>query len=255
MRVAVLGGTGVLGRHVVQEARARGFDVVSLSRGSGVDLVTGDGLAPALHGADAAIDVTNVMTVRGGPAVRFFESTARNLQSAATREGVAHLVVVSIVGVDRMGRFGYYGAKVTQERLHLDGPVDATILRATQFHEFPGQILSRSTFGPVAVVPALWVQTVAARSVAAALIDAAASGPFRGRLPDVAGPAPAKDLPALARAVLERTGRRSSVLPVPVPGAMGRAVRAGALLPAADGLLVGPTFEEWLAGPDGPASA
>ena len=243
----------MLGRHVVQGARSRGLDVVSLSRRSGVDLVTGAGLAPALQGADAAIDVTNVLTVRGGPAVRFFESTARNLQAAATREGVAHLVVVSIVGVDRMGGFGYYGAKVTQERLHLDGPVDTTVLRATQFHEFPGQVLSRSTFGPVAVVPALRVQTVAARSVASVLIDAAASGPFRGRLPDVAGPAPA-DLPALAKAVLERAGRRSSVLAVPVPGAVGRAVRTGALLPAADGLLVGPTFEEWLAGPDGPAS-
>jgi uncharacterized protein YbjT (DUF2867 family) len=245
----------VLGRHVVQEARSRGFDVVALSRQSGVDLVTGTGLAPALQGADAAIDVTNVQTVRGGPAVRFFESTARNLQAAATREKVAHLVVVSIVGVDRMGGFGYYGAKVTQERLHLDGPVNTTVVRATQFHEFPGQVLRRSTFGPVAVVPTLRVQTVAARSVATALIDAVASGPFRGRLPDVAGPAPARDFPALARAVLERTGRRSSVLAVPVPGAIGRAVRTGALLPAADGLLVGPTFEEWLAGPDGPASA
>ena len=176
-----------------------------------------------------------------------FESTARNLQAAATREKVAHLVVVSIVGVDRMGGFGYYGAKVTQERLHLDGPVDTTVVRATQFHEFPGQVLRRSTFGPVAVVPALRVQTVAARSVATALLNAVASGPFRGRLPDVAGPGPARSFPALAKAVLERTGRRSSVLAVPVPGAIGRAVRTGALLPAADGLLVGPTFEEWLA--------
>ena len=253
MRIAVFGGTGVLGRHVVEEARSRGWEAASLSRRCGVDLVTGDGLAPALAGADAAIDVTNVMTVRAGPARRFFEATARNLQAAAMREGVKHLVVVSIVGVDRLGGFGYYGAKVTQERLHLDGPVDTTVLRATQFHEFPGQILSRSTFGPVSVVPGLRVQTVAARSVAAALVDATAAGPSRGRLADVAGPGPARDLPALARAVLERESRRSTVLALRVPGAIGREVRAGALLPASDGLLVGPTFEEWLAGPDGPA--
>jgi uncharacterized protein YbjT (DUF2867 family) len=254
MRIAICGGTGVLGRHVVAEARSRGWEVASLSRSSGVDLVTGDGLDAALHGAEAAIDVTNVMTVRRGPAVRFFEATARNLQAAARREGVPHLVVVSIVGVDRMGGFGYYGAKVTQERLHLDGPVDTTVLRATQFHEFPGQILSRSTLGPVAIVPGLRVQTVAARAVAAALIEATAAGPFRGRLPDVAGPGPARHLPALARVVLERQGRRSTVLALRVPGAMGRAVRDGALLPAADGALTGPTFEEWLMGPDGPTS-
>jgi uncharacterized protein YbjT (DUF2867 family) len=252
MRIAVAGGTGVLGRHVVQEARERGWDVVSLSRSSGVNVETGVGLVDALAGADAAIDATNVVTVRGGPATRFFESSARNLQAAASRQGVAHLVVASIVGVDRLGGFGYYGAKVTQERLHLDGRVDATILRATQFHEFPGQVLRRSTVGPVAVVPRLRVQTVAARAVAAALVDAAAAGPFRGRLPDVAGPAPATELPELASAVLARRGRRSTVLGLPLPGAVGRAVRSGALLPAADGVLTGPTFEEWLIGPDGP---
>ena len=217
--------------------------------------MTGDGLDAALSGADAVIDVTNVTTVRRGPAVRFFESTARNLQAAARREGVPHLVVVSIVGVDRLGGFGYYGAKVIQERLHLDGPVDTTILRATQFHEFAGQFLSRATIGPVALVPRLRVQTVAARSAAIALLDAAARGPQRGRLPDVAGPGPGTELPALARIVIEHQGRHTSVLAAPVPGAVGRAVRDGALLPAADGLLVGPTFAEWLIGRDGPGGA
>jgi uncharacterized protein YbjT (DUF2867 family) len=237
------------------ESRSRGWEASSLSRSSGVDLVTGDGLDVALRGADAVVDVSNAFSVRRAPSVRFFESTSRNLQAVAKREGVPHLVVVSIVGVDRIGGFGYYGAKVMQERLHLDGPVDTTILRATQFHEFPGQVMARTSIGPVAMVPGLRVQTVAARSVATALLDAVSAGPFRGRLPDVAGPGPASALPVLARAVLKRQGRRTAVLTLPVPGAMGRAVRAGALLPAADGLLVGPTFEEWLAGPDGPPGA
>lgn len=253
MRIAICGSTGVLGRHVVAEARSRDWEVASLSRASGVDLVTGEGLDSALRGVDVAVDVTNLATVRTAPSVRFFESTARNLQAAARRESVAHLVVVSIVGVDRVAGYGYYAAKLKQERLHLDGAVDATVVRATQFHEFPGQVLRRSTLGPVAVMPRLCVQTVAARAVAVTLLDAAAAGPARGRLPDVAGPGPPRELPDLATAVVRRRGVRTRVLSVPVPGAMGRAVRDGALLPAADGQLVGPTFEAWLDGPDGPS--
>jgi uncharacterized protein YbjT (DUF2867 family) len=248
MRIAVLGGSGVVGRHAVDVARARGLEVVALSRSTGVDVVTGAGLDAALEGVDAAIDVTNVATIRRGPSRRFFESSARNVQQAAARTGVAHVVVLSIVGVDRLRSLGYYDAKCTQERHHLDGPVPATIVRATQFHEFPGQVVARSTVGPVALVPAMRVQTVAARSVAEVLVDAAAGQPTNARALDVAGPGPPAELPALAAATLARRGVRTKVLGIPLLGAPGRASRDGSLLPALDGRLVAPTFEAWLDG-------
>jgi uncharacterized protein YbjT (DUF2867 family) len=246
MRIAVLGGAGVVGRHCVDVAAARGLEAVSLSRATGVDLTTGEGLDHGLEGAVAAIDVANVLSIRRGPSRRFFESSARHLQQAASRAGVAHIVVLSIVGIDRLRSLGYYDAKCTQERHHLDGPVDATIVRATQFHEFPGQILARSSFGPVALVPAMRVQTVAAHSVAEVLVDHATGTPTRGRGPDVAGPGPPAALPALAAATLERRDVTKRVIGIPLLGAPGRASRDGSLLPAPDAQLVGPSFEAWL---------
>ena len=252
MRIAVFGATGMVGRHVVEVLAERGHEPVAASRSSGVDLVEGVGLDGALEGAAAAVDVTSVATIRRAPSRTFFEATARNLQAAAVRHGVAHLVVLSIVGIERLRALGYYDAKCTQERHHLDGVVDATVLRATQFHEFPGQVLARSTVGPVALVPDLRVQTVAARSVASLLADAATGPPHRGRVPDVAGPGPPASLPALAAATIARTGARTKVLAIPLLGPPRRASRDGSLLPAPDATLVGPTFESWLDGPDGP---
>ncbi len=246
MRIAVLGGSGVVGRHVVDVARSRGLDASALSRSTGVDLVSGEGLEAALHGVAVAIDVTNVATIRRGPARRFFEASAKNLQQSSARAGVGHVVVLSIVGIDRLRSLGYYDAKCTQERHHLDGPVPATVVRATQFHEFPGQVVARSTVGPVALVPSLRVQTVAARSVAEVLVDAAVGAPARTRVADVAGPGPPAELPALAAATLARRGVGTRVLGFPLLGAPGRASKDGSLLPAPDARLVGPTFEAWL---------
>jgi len=255
MRIAVLGGSGVLGRLVVDVARDRGHEPVALSRRTDVDLVTGAGLEGALDGCGAAIDASNRVVLRRATAQAFFEATAKHLQAACNHAGVPHVVVVSIVGIDLMRAYGYYDGKLTQERHHLDGPVDATIVRATQFHEFPGQLMSRSTLAHrVAVVPALRVQTVAARSVAEVLVDAALGPPGRGRVADVAGPGPPAELPALAAAVLARGGSSARVLALPIVGPLRRASRAGALLPAPDARLVGPTFAEWLDGPDGPVA-
>ena len=254
MRIAVLGGSGVLGRLVVDVARGRGHEPVALSRATGVDLVTGAGLDGALDGCAAAIDASNRFVARRAPARAFFEATAKHLQAACARAGVAHVVVVSIVGIDRVRAYGYYDGKLTQERHHLDGPVDATIVRATQFHEFPGQLAARSTLaGRLTLMPALRVQTVAARSVAEVLVDAALGAPQRGRAPDVAGPGPPAGLPSLAVALYARRGVRTRVLAVPLVGALRGASAEGALLAAPDARLVGPTFAEWLVGRDGPA--
>ncbi|MDQ1633543.1 MAG: hypothetical protein QOJ32_352, partial [Frankiaceae bacterium] len=164
-RVAVAGGTGLVGRHVVDVLRERGDDPVVLSRSAGVDLVSGSGAADALRGCEAVIDVSNVTTTRRAPAEAFFGAVTRTLTTAGIEAGVRHLVALSIVGIDRVP-FGYYFGKRRQEELLRASELPSTVLRATQFHEFAGQLLARSP-GPVAFVPRMRAQPVAAREVAA----------------------------------------------------------------------------------------
>lgn len=236
MKIAVAGGTGVVGRHVVDVARERGHDVVVLARAEGVDLTTGAGLAERLAGIDAVVDVTSVPTQKREDAEAFFGSVTRTLQAA----GAAHVVALSIVGIDDVDT-GYYAGKRLQERLLADGAVPWSVLRATQFHEFAEQALHFVRVGRFSLVPRMLSQPVAAREVAEALVDLAEAGPS-GRVPDLAGPE-RHDMVDLARRVA--AGRR--VVPVRVPGAAGRAMRSGALCPSGDGPRGRITFDAWLA--------
>jgi uncharacterized protein YbjT (DUF2867 family) len=248
MRILVTGGTGVVGRHVVRAAADRGNDVVVVSRGGGtpdpratgfrVDLGTGDGLGAALAGGDVVIDCAHVQTTRAASAVRWFTEATTRLSREAEKAGVRHLIVLSIVGIDRIG-LGYYKGKLAQERVALAGPVPSTVLRATQFHEFAGQMLERMGLGPVHAMPAMRVQPIAAFEVANALLHLA-EGPAAGRVGDVGGPVE-EYLPELARTLLRHRGAKGIVVPVPVPGG-----RSGAnLVPEAKNQR-GPTFAEWL---------
>lgn len=244
MRIAIAGATGVVGRHVVDAARERGHEAVVLARSAGVDAETGAGLAAALAGADAVVDVLNVTTLKEAPAVAFFEATTRRLLQAERAAGVGHHVLLSIVGIDR-APFGYYAGKLAQERLVEAGAVPWTILRATQFHEFARQMLTRAKAGPLQLAPRMRTQTVAARTVGERLVELVEAGPS-GRAPDLAGPRE-EDLAALVRAVARAEGRRGPIPAIAMPGAFGRAMRDGSLLPGPDADLAGPTFAEWLA--------
>lgn len=239
------GGTGVVGRHLVDRARAAGHDVVPLSRSGGQDVLTGAGLPEALAGADAVVDVTSVTTMATRTSVDFFGRATANLLAAGRAAGVGHHVVLSIVGIDGETS-GYYAGKVEQERVVAAGPVPWTLLRATQFHEFAGQMTERTSAGPFVVVPAMRTATVAADEVAAALL-ALAEGPPRARVPDLGGPEEA-ELADLVRRWLAATGRRGRVLRVPLPGRAGRRMRAGALLPGPGADRGRQTFDAWLAG-------
>lgn len=230
-RVAVAGGSGVVGRHVVAALSAAGHEPVPLSRSTGVDVVTGRGLAAALEGADAVVDVTSIATLRKGASVRFFEAATRALLDAE----VPHVVALSIVGADRV-RSGYYAGKLRQEEVLLGSGRPVTLLRSTQFHEFAGQLLERSRIGPLRPVPRMRVQPVAAAAVAAALAELAV-GPAQGRVADLAGP-DVHELVHLAR----RVATRGRVVPLPVPGSM----RTG-LLGGPGARVAGPTFDAWLA--------
>lgn len=244
MKLAVAGGSGTVGRYVVEAAEAQGHQAVVLSRRAGVDLTTGDGLAAALGGVDVVVDCANITSMSGRRATTFFTQVSRQLQAAAAA-GASHLVTLSILGVDRVP-LGYYRAKLEHERTAAAGPLPATIVRATQFHEFPAQLLQRSRLGPVAFVPRLRSQPVAARSVGQFLVEAAVAGPADQRLA-VAGPQP-EDMVDLARRLTAARHRSYTVVPLRLPGRTLGAMRTGAILPAPQdhATVMGPTFAEWL---------
>lgn len=244
MKIAVAGATGVVGRHVVEVARARGHQVVELARSLGVDLTTGTGLAERLEGVDAVVDVTSVPTLKREEAEAFFGAVTRTLLAGEERAGVGHHVALSIVGVDDVPS-GYYRGKQLQERLVREAPVGWSILRATQFHEFAEQALGFVRLGPLSLVPGMLSQPIAAVEVADALVDLAEAGPS-GRVPDLAGP-DRLSMVGLARRVSKARGLGRRVVGLPVPGAAGRAMRGGSLCPDTDGPRGRITFEEWLA--------
>ena len=250
MRIAVAGGTGVVGRYVVGAIDSKGHDSVVLARSRGVDLTTGTGLDAALDGVDAVIDVANVSTMKAAESAAWFEVVTTHLLEACARAKVVHLVALSIVGVDRVD-LGYYFGKRRQEDLLLttESAVATSVLRATQFHEFAGQLLSRSN-RPLVLLPKMRSQPVAAREVGVALVDLA-TGPAVGLAPEVAGPL--TELVAdMARRQLRVAGSRRRVLQVQIPGRGGRQAASGGLLPTGPGLRGAQTFEQWLRSADGP---
>ncbi|WP_327178771.1 SDR family oxidoreductase [Streptomyces sp. NBC_01335] len=243
MKIAVAGGTGTVGRHVVDVVRERGHEAVVLSRSNGVDLVSGSGADEALQGVTAVVDVTSKQTMSAKASAEFFTSVTRLLQASEQAAGVGHHVALSIVGIDRAPH-GYYAGKVAQERLVESGAVPWTILRATQFHEFAGQIHGQIRVGPLVAVPRMKSEPVAAREVAERLVELATGSPA-GRVPDLGGPR-VESMSAMVRAYAHHTGKRGPVVEVPLPGAMGRAMRDGSLVtrePADHGTL---TYAQWL---------
>ncbi|MGY1751575.1 SDR family oxidoreductase [Blastococcus sp. SYSU D01042] len=243
MRIAVAGGTGTVGRHVVDVAGERGHEVLVLARSSGVDLVEGAGLDAVLEGVDAVVDVSSVSTQSKEESVRFFRAVSTHLLAAEARAGVGHHVALSIVGSDRTP-LGYYAGKVVQEELVTTGPVPWTLLRTTQFHEFAGQLHAQLRFGPFHPVPVMRSQPVAAREVGERLVALVEAGPS-GRVPDLVGPEVLR-MTGMVRGYARASGRGGLVVPVRLPGAVGKAFRDGTLTagPGADRGVQ--TFDRWL---------
>jgi uncharacterized protein YbjT (DUF2867 family) len=249
-KIAVAGATGRVGRHVVDVLEADGRDVVPMSRSSGVDVVTGEGLPEALAGVACIIDVATQPSPDQAAATAFFTAAARNLQEVGKRAGVEQIVVASIIGIDRFTA-GYNAAKVAQERAMLSGPIPVRILRAAQFHEFVPELVEWGRQGEVSYVPSWPTQLVAARTVAEALAELAnGSGPARESsgqpFPEIAGPRE-ENLLDVAKLLAARRGdplRIEVVSNAADPDS--ELYETGALLPGPDATLAGPTFEEWL---------
>lgn len=243
MKIAVAGGTGKTGRQVVDQLRSAGHQPVILARAEGVDLIQNTGLDAALDGVEVVIDVADVRTTSAKTARAFFGTATANLLTAAQRNGVRHHIVLSIVGVDRVAN-GYYQGKLRQEELVQASAVPWTILRATQFHEFAGQILAQVP-GPVAIIPKMRSQPIAVSEVAAHLCTLATGEP-RQMAPELAGPR-VESVVDMARQLIRRRGQRRPVIPLRLPGAGGKAMADGALLPTRPGPRGRQTYADWLA--------
>lgn len=244
MRIAIVGASGTLGRHVATQLADRGHEVRALSRRSQdypVDLTTGEGLDRALDGCAAVVDVSNAASPRRAAAV-LVEGT-RRLLTAERAAGIGHHVCVSIVGCERLA-MGYYTTKASQEQLVEHGPVPWSIVRATQFHELAASALAAAARTGIIPVPRMTLQTVAAAEVAAVVADVAGGQPLQRRT-EIAGPQinAARDL---ARIWLDGTGNRALLLPLPLPGRLGRALRDGALTTAHPDRTGTISFADWL---------
>ncbi|MFF3849091.1 SDR family oxidoreductase [Streptomyces sp. NPDC002328] len=187
MKIVVIGGTGLIGGKVVGKLRERGEDVVPASPDTGVDTLTGEGLADALAGAQVVVDVTNSRSFEPQAVMDFFTTSTRNLLAAETAAGVTHHVALSIVGIEGLPDNGYFQAKVAQEKLIKQGTVPYSLVRATQFFEFVKGIADTAADGDTVRVPPVLFQPIAADDVAEAVARAAVETPLKGTT-EVAGP-------------------------------------------------------------------
>lgn len=244
MKIAVLGGTGLIGARVVREITAAGHEAVPLSRSGGVDLLTGEGLASGLEGADAVVDVTNSPTFDEESSA-FFRTTTEHLLTAARDQGVGHVVILSIVGVDQVPDLAYYRAKVLQEDVLKAGPVPYTIVRATQFFEFVDAIMAWSSDAETVRLPPTPMQPIAAADIAHAVADVAMGRPLRATV-DVAGP-DVLPLDELGRITLAARGDERTVITDDTAG-MFAAVPDDAIIAGPDVLIAPTHYRDWLAG-------
>lgn len=243
MKIVVIGGSGLIGKKLIPILRGWGHEAVSASPSSGVNTITGAGLAEALAGADVVVDVTNSPSFEDQAVREFFETSTRNILAAEAATGVKHHVALSVVGADRIPDSGYMRAKVRQEELIQASGVPYSILRATQFFEFLGAIAGPGA-DPVRLSDAP-IQPLAADDVAAALADVAVGSPAGGIL-EVAGPE-SLSIAAFVGKALAASGDARSVVPDPEARYFGAALDRLGLKPRGTNPRIAATrFETWL---------
>jgi uncharacterized protein YbjT (DUF2867 family) len=240
MRIGVAGSTGLIGSQVVALAKANGHEVVEIAPSRGFDLLKPDGrLVEALTGVDAVIDVTQSRTLDEAEATTFFTTVAENLGNAATKAGVGRTVLLSIVGVDRSPDYGYYVAKLAQERATKASAPGAVVVRATQFHNFAEQMLGWNRDGSVTRIIDVPTQPVDTAEIVVLLLEAA-TGVVDSDV-ELAGPR-VERLVDQVELLVKRAGLDVTVEAVPGPPSMA----GGSMLPSPGALLRGPDFRTWM---------
>src|SRR5688572_6427887 len=187
MKIVVIGGTGLIGSKVVEHLAEHGHEAIAASPNSGVNTITGEGLAEVLVGANVVVDVSNSPSFADDDVLAFFTTSTKNLLAAERDAGVAHHVALSIVGAERLPNSGYLRAKVAQEKLIQESGLPYSIVRATQFFEFVGRIADEATVDGTARLSTGLMQPIAAADVSAAVARVAAGDPINGTL-EIGGP-------------------------------------------------------------------
>src|SRR5438093_6064540 len=244
MKIVVIGGSGLIGKKVVTNLRQHGHEVVAASPSSGVNTVTGEGLARALAGAQVVVDVANAPSWEDSAVLAFFETSGRNLLAGEAAAGVGHHVALSVVGTDRLLASGYFRAKLAQEKLIKASPIPYTIVRATQFFEFVGGIAQSATEGQTVRLPPVLMQPIASDDVAAVMADVAVEEPLNGTI-ELAGPEPIR-LDDLVRQFLKATGDARTVVTDGSATYYGINVNDQSLTPGENPRLGTTRFSDWL---------
>jgi uncharacterized protein YbjT (DUF2867 family) len=244
MKIVIIGGSGLIGKKLVKNLRQRGHEVVAASPSSGVNTLTGEGLAEALAGASVVVDVANSPSFEDNAVLEFFETSGRSLLAAEAAAGVGHHIALSVVGTDRLLASGYFRAKMAQENLIKASAIPYTIVRATQFFEFVGAIAQSATDGQTVRLPPTLMQPIVSDDVAAALAEIAVAEPLNGTV-ELAGPEPIRTDELIRRFLSANRDARKVTTDVHA-GYFGTAVNDQSLTPG-DNPRLGPTrFEDWL---------
>ena len=247
MRIIVIGGTGLIGSKLVKKLREQGHDVVAASPDSGVNTITGEGLADAVRGAAVVVDVSNSPSFEDAPVMTFFETSTRNLLAAEAKAGVGHHVALSVVGTERLQESGYFRAKNAQERLIKSSSIPYSIVHATQFFEFVKRIAADATEGNRVRLAPVLIQPMASDDVASAMAKVATGPPLNGMV-EIAGPEPIR-LDELVRMGLRAQNDPREVVADPGARYSGAVLTERTLLPD-DGARLGTIrFEDWLSQP------
>jgi uncharacterized protein YbjT (DUF2867 family) len=244
LKIVVIGASGLIGTKLVNNLRQLGHEVVAASPSSGVNTVTGEGLANALAGAKVVVDVANSPSFEDGPVLEFFEKSGRNLLSAEAAAGVQHHVALSVVGTERLLASGYFRAKLAQEALIKASPVPYTIVRATQFFEFVKVIAHGAAVGETVRLPSAMMQPIVSDDVAALLAEAAVGAPANGTV-EIAGPEPIRQ-DELIRQFFRATGDARSVIVDPEARYFGVKLNDQSLTPGVNPRLGKTRFQDWL---------
>ncbi|MGD9636125.1 MAG: SDR family oxidoreductase [Pirellulales bacterium] len=244
MKIVVIGGSGLIGKQLAPKLRALGHEVLPASPSTGVNTLTGEGLAAALAGAAVVVDVSNAPSWEDQAVLEFFETSSRNLLAAEKDAGVRHHVALSVVGTDRLQASGYFRAKLAQEKLIQAAGVPYTIVRATQFFEFVAAIAQGSTDGQTVRLSSVMMQPILSDDVAAALAAVALAAPLNG-IVDIAGPDRIR-LDDLVRQFLAAKHDPRAVITDPAAGYYGTPVDDQSLVPLAESRLAPTHFADWL---------
>ena len=245
MKLVIIGGTGLIGSKLVTKLREGGHNAVAAAPNTGVNTLTGEGLAAALQGASVVVDVSNSPSFDDAAVMHFFTTSTRNLLAAASVAGVTHYVALSVVGTERLPDSGYFRAKTAQEQLIKESSIPYSIVHATQFFEFVARIADDATHGTTVLLPPALIQPMAADDVAQAVWRVAVGAPLNGTV-EVAGPQQFRFDDLIRQGLNARNDARQVVVD-PHAKYFGAELGERSLMPGAGARLGEMRFQEWLA--------